>query len=390
MTNLLEKVLSRGNSRKYNELVFSGESYIEKMKILFIDRISERRKLKMKIGIIGAFGFDTLDTGGQPVKTRALYHGLTERYGRQNIEFVETMGWKKKPLKVLKHFFEVANKCDCLIMLPAENGLGVFVTLLMLYKNNRKIYYDVIGGWLPTFIERKKRICKLLQQFNGIWVETAQMQKDLEALGLNNVTIIPNFKDLNILKENEMNYNYEYPLPVCTFSRINKGKGIEDAINAVTAINQKYGKIIYKLDIYGAIGEEYVDEFKKMRSNFPEYISYKGIVPADKSVETVKQYFLLLFPTRFYTEGIPGTLIDAYCAGVPVISALWLNYVGVFENEVTGYGYPFGDVEQFEKQLEYAAVNIEKINMLKKNCLCKAHLFSKDIVINNICNYLEA
>lgn len=38
-----------------------------------------------------------------------------------------------------------------------------------------------------------------------------------------------------------------------------------------------------------------------------------------------------------YTEGIPGTLIDAYCAGVPVVSALWLNYVGVFEDEVTGY-----------------------------------------------------
>ena len=57
---------------------------------------------------------------------------------------------------------------------------------------------------------------------------------------------------------------------------------------------------------------------------------------------------------------------------------------------MTGYGYPFGDVEKFEKQLEYAAMNIEKINMLKKNCLCKAHLFSKDIVINNICNYLEA
>lgn len=87
MTNLLEKVLSRGNSRKHNEF--------KKMQILFRDRISERRKLKMKIGIIGAFGFDTLDTGGQPVKTRALYHGLTERYGRQNIEFVETMGWKK-------------------------------------------------------------------------------------------------------------------------------------------------------------------------------------------------------------------------------------------------------------------------------------------------------
>lgn len=360
-----------------------------KIQILFGDGISERRKLKMKIGVIGAFGFDTLDTGGQPVKTRALYYGLTERYGYEKLEFVETMGWRKKPLKVLKQFLKVANNCERLIMLPAENGLGVFAILLVLYKRNRKIFYDVIGGWLPTYIERKKWIGKLLRQFDGIWVETNQMKKDLENQGLTNVVTIPNFKNLDILKENEIHYNREYPLPVCTFSRINKGKGIEDAITVVTMINQKYGKVIYKLDIYGAIGEEYVDEFTKIRNSFPEYISYKGIVPADRSVETVKKYFLLLFPTRFYTEGIPGTLIDAYCAGVPVVSALWLNYVGVFEDEVTGYGYSFGDMEEFEKKLECAALNVEKTNLLKKNCLCKAHSFSKDTVITNICNYLE-
>ena len=220
-------------------------------------------------------------------------------------------------------------------------------------------------------------------------MKNKKLKKDLENQGLTNVVTIPNFKNLDILKENEIHYNREYPLPVCTFSRINKGKGIEDAITVVTMINQKYGKVIYKLDIYGAIGEEYVDEFTKIRNSFPEYISYKGIVPADRSVETVKKYFLLLFPTRFYTEGIPGTLIDAYCAGVPVVSALWLNYVGVFEDEVTGYGYSFGDMEEFEKKLECAALNVEKTNQLKKNCLCKAHSFSKDTVITNICNYLE-
>lgn len=344
----------------------------------------------MKIGIIGAFGFDAMDTGGQPVKTRALYKGLTERYGHEKLEFVETMGWRKKPLKVFKRFLKVVNSCDCLIMLPAENGLSVFSILLVLYKKNRKIFYDVIGGWLPTYIGRKRWLCKLLQQFNGIWVETDQMKRDLENQGLTNITIIPNFKNLDILKENEIYYNYEYPLPVCTFSRINKGKGIEDAIATVSMINQKYGKTIYKLDIYGAIGGEYADEFTKIRNNFPEYISYKGIVQPEMSVEIVKKYFLLLFPTRFYTEGIPGTLIDAYCAGVPVISALWLNYVGVFEDEVTGYGYPFGDIEQFEKKMEYAAMNIEKVNLLKKNCLHKAYSFSKDAVMNTICNYLEA
>ena len=46
-------------------------------------------------------------------------------------------------------------------------------------------------------------------------------------------------------------------------------------------------------------------------------------------------------------------------------------------------------MEEFEKKLECAALNVEKTNLLKKNCLCKAHSFSKDTVITNICNYLE-
>ena len=36
---------------------------------------------------------------------------------------------------------------------------------------------------------------------------------------------------------------------------------------------------------------------------------------SEKTVKTLENYYLLLFPTKFRTEGIPGTIIDALSAG---------------------------------------------------------------------------
>lgn len=96
-----------------------------------------------------------------------------------------------------------------------------------------------------------------------------------------------------------------------------KEKGIEDIIHAVEDINEKYGSKKFALDIYGQIDEGYRDSFESMIKKFPDYIRYCGTVPFDKSTEALKNYFALVFPTRFYTEGIPGTIIDAYASRCP-------------------------------------------------------------------------
>lgn len=53
-----------------------------------------------------------------------------------------------------------------------------------------------------------------------------------------------------------------------------------------------------------------------MKKKFPPYIKYCGTVSFDKTTEVLKEYFALVFPTRFYTEGIPGTIIDAFASGL--------------------------------------------------------------------------
>ena len=45
-----------------------------------------------------------------------------------------------------------------------------------------------------------------------------------------------------------------------------------------------------------------------------------------------------IFPTRFTTEGIPGSIIDSYYAGVPVLASKWNSFDDVIEDGKTGVG----------------------------------------------------
>ncbi len=199
---------------------------------------------------------------------------------------------------------------------------------------------------------------------------------------------MPNCKELTPLSIYELVYKSDTPYKLCTFSRVMKEKGIEDAIEAVKAVNRKLGKTVYTLDIYGQVDVEEIDWFDTLKNSFPEYVTYGGVVQFDKSVEVLKNYFALLFPTHFYTEGIPGTIIDAYAAGIPVISARWQSFYDIVDDRVTGIGYEFNCIEEFEQILFDLEKCVDGFNKLKINCLEKSKHFLPNDTIKIICEKL--
>lgn len=333
----------------------------------------------------GCFAFSTDDNGGQPVKTRELYWNLSKSYGEDCVQYVETKGWKKHPVKLFCGFWRKLRRKQSVIMLPAHNGLLVFSWLLILSKIllRTKIYYSVIGGWLIERMNQRPFLKRLLKHFDGIWVETESMYKGLSELGFNNVTIVPNFKSIPILRVDDVKKDFVKPYPLCIFSRIVFEKGVEDAINAVSNINSKCG-LTFTLDLYGPIDSNYAERFEMLRKNFPTSIRYLGNVPPETSVETIKNYYALLFPTHFFTEGIPGTIIDAYAAGVPVIAPLWQNHKNVFFEGVTGWGYEFGKYSELETMLEKANDEPETLIAMRYNCIKVAEKFSPATVMKQI------
>ncbi len=58
----------------------------------------------------------------------------------------------------------------------------------------------------------------------------------------------------------------------------------------------------------------------------------------------------MLFPTKFKTEGIPGTIIDAYASGLTVVSSIWDNYNEIIDDGITGIGYEIDNYNDFKKK----------------------------------------
>lgn len=344
------------------------------------------------LSIIGHIGENSDQMSGQIIKTKTVLKALREKYGEDYIKTFDTKGGIKTLFRAKSMVDNAFLDSKNIIMLPAQNALRIFAPLIALKKKHMplvKTHYIVIGGWLPKFIEHRSYLKRALKSFDCIYVETTTMKKALEEHNLLNVEVMPNCKELNIISEDELFYTPSLPLRLCTFSRVMKNKGIEDAVNAVNEINKALKKTVYTLDIYGQVepGEE--EWFNNLKSTFTPNIKHLGEAPFSESVNIIKNYYALLFPTRFYTEGIPGTIIDAFAAGVPVISAKWESFADLIDENVTGYGYEFGDYEGFLAILKSLAQSPERIFALKKNCIIKAKSYLPCVALEPLTGKLD-
>ena len=335
------------------------------------------KKDKYKITIVGHFGLGRDLVNGQTIKTKTIYKELSNIYGQDQIKILDTSGGFKSIFSLYFRLRKAFKQSTNIIILPAHNGVKFFVPLCSRFNRifHKVVHYIVIGGWLPSLLNKKRKLLKHLLGFDGIYVETNTLVMKLKALELSNVFLLKNFKTINILPNEGLCFQKDMPYHLCTFSRVMKEKGIEEIVNVVININSHFGKTVYTLDIFGPVDEQQRDWFNELSHRFTKDIIYKGIVPSDKSVDIIKNYYLLIFPTKFYTEGIPGTIIDSYCAGVPVVASMWESSLDVIEDGKTGFLYEFGkDMALFECLIRLLDSNV--VNSIKSNCLAKAKEFS--------------
>ena len=335
------------------------------------------KKRIRKIGIIGHFGANQNILDGQTIKTKILYEEL-KKATNWNIQKVDTYYKKKNPIKLIIDTFKCLFVTKDIIVLLSGNGMRMYFPILSLFAKvfHKNIYHDVIGGNLDNYVSKYPRFKKYLNSFRVNWVETAGMKKKLELQGIQNCEVMPNFKRLKTVK----NYNTEFcePYCFCIFSRVMKEKGIEDAIKAIEKINFDEGRTICKLDIYGRIDEGYAERFKKILQKSTDAICYKGMVSYDKSVEAIKNYYALLFPTYWDGEGFPGTIVDAFSAGLPVIATDWNCNGEIVENKKNGILYPSNGIKNLEEAIRWLINNKDKMQELKQNCVNSAKNYQPD------------
>ena len=344
-----------------------------------------------KVSVIGHFALGHDYLNGQTIKTKIVTGELERVLGSNQVAIVDTHGGLKTLLKAPLHVFGTLKNSKNVIILPAKNGLRVYGPLLVVCRRlsrGRKLHYVVIGGWLPQFLETRKWLASLLKRFDCIYVETRTMKSALEQQGFSNVYVIPNCKDLTVLPENQLVSCVAEPYRLCTFSRVMREKGIGEAVEAVKTVNEALGRQVFSLDIYGQVEPVQTEWFSDLQKAFPASVRYCGMAPFDKSVDVLKEYFALLFPTFYEGEGFAGTLIDAFSAGVPVIASDW-KYNPEIVNDRVGYVYPTGNREAFADILTQIAGNPGMILDKKNNCLKEAQKYRIDQALRVLIDQIE-
>lgn len=320
-----------------------------------------------KIGIIGHFGGKENILDGQTIKTKILHEELSKATDWKIIK-VDTYYKKKNPVKLLIDTFKCLFSTKNIIVLLSGNGMKFYFPILSFFaqKFHTNIYHDVIGGNLDLYVSKYPKFKKYLNSFQINWVETAGMKRKLEEQGIENCEVMPNFKRLSTANIDISKQKFSEPYRFCIFSRVMKEKGIEDAIDAIEGINEEAGKEICSLDIYGRIDDGYVERFEKVLKQVTNAIQYKGMVPYDKSVDAIKDYYALLFPTYWKGEGFPGTIVDAFSAGLPVIATNWNCNGEIVSDRVNGILYPNEEIKNLKEGIAYLINNTSNVGQMKK------------------------
>ncbi|MFW5982906.1 MAG: glycosyltransferase family 4 protein [bacterium] len=318
-------------------------------------------------GVIGNFGFHTGQIDGQTIKTRVFYEMISE-ITEHEVNYVDTSTIKSKPLYVLRLIFQLFKQHEIIFILPADRGLKYLLPIynFLAKRRNSGIYYIVIGGWLYDIASQSNRIKKGLFKLKGIYVQTDQMYNDLISLGLKNVHILPNFRKFcHDIPEN----SNEYQLPFkCLFlSRVIKEKGIEIAIDTIKRLREQGLDVI--MDVYGPIKKEYKKKLFNLVSR-EDQITFKGLIKPDshKFYKVVANYHIVLFPTFYKGEGMPGTIIDGFISGVPTIASDWKYNRLVLDHQKNGIILKNNTPKELAKEINMLYNNRDELKKLKEGC----------------------
>lgn len=327
-----------------------------------------------KLLVLGYFGYQTNQLDGQTVKTRDVYRLAKEQLEEYTVDFFDTQDFQKSKTHVLKMFGKVV-RCNVLLYLPAQNNLKLLFPIIFVlsFLFRVKIHYFVVGGWLNEFLNTLPLHRFMLRCVSGIHVETKRLKNDLEeSYGFKNVDIFPNFRFFKYSPRPLESVK----LKIVFMARIMMQKGLDWIFDLAEYIDAKGMHEKYSITFYGQLAEEdksYFEEHVK-RYDFVEY--HGGLQPVEIH-ETLSKYDVMILPTHFFTEGLPGSVVDAYISGIPVIVTEWKHSHEFVDDGRSGYIVPFEDGKQ---QMIDKVVMLEKdrsiLANLKKNALAKREEFA--------------
>ena len=338
--------------------------------------------------VLGYFGYHTNQLDGQTVKTRDLYQLLKDKLCENEVDYFDTQNFQYKKSSVFVLLKKLIG-CKYLFYLPAHNNLKYIFPIVFIISKicGFKILYFVIGGWLVEYLETKPMHRWMLKQIYGIFPETQLMCDTLyRKYKLSNTELFPNFRFVSFVPTE---YHENGKLRIVFVARINKMKGLDTIFLLADYIRDKYkgGNIL--VDFYGPIYKPDKEYFYNKLKEY-DFISYKGELQPASINGIVSTYDVMLLPTHYYTEGLPGSVLDAYMSGIPIIVSKWKHAEEFVEDKKTGFIIPFENgIEELKSIINSLYENPMMLSEMKKNAYKASSKYTSDSAWNIVKKYIS-
>ena len=271
--------------------------------------------------------------------------------------------------------------------------LGVGHTKFLLLLTNVMYYFRpkamsrsivfAMGGNLADLVEENPVIIKRLQRYQCIYVEPVGMMNRLQNMGLKNLSLLPNCRARPATKVQE-SLNDNKSIRCVFFSRISSDKGMDIVLDAAKRLPD------VEFHLYGEIDSDYHDVFTRELDQLGN-ATYHGVFKGkDAEVyDELSKYDVMLLPTRWKFEGIPGVLVEAKIAGIPsIVSDICYN-AEIVEDGISGIVLKENTAICLTEAIRHLDQNRSELAKLKFGAKKSAERYYIDNYLEDILKKLE-
>ena len=357
-----------------------------------------------KILLIGNSGLKHHGQDGQTVKVRLyLKKMLDEGF---DVSFVDLEGFLKHIFSILSKIRKGIKECDRIVLLSANRGCKYLIPYIN--RHNRKyqkpfvlpligisVLHNDIGSLgiedknsfmvdsKYSLVKNNEKISRQLRKINYVLPETDLLTKVFkEYYSLENVFTLNNFRESKATQK-QVNNNI---LRLIFLSRVIEVKGIFDIMEVVSEINRDSIKV--ELDIYGnkSFNEEEESKFNQHIQN--NGIKYLGLLDNSKAVNTISNYDLFAFPTRYMGEGTPGAIVESLLAGTPVLTSNFPQAKYLLNDGKDSLFFKMFDKEDLKNKLLYIINNRSVLDSMSKEAFESGKKYTYEHERNNFLKYV--
>lgn len=331
---------------------------------------------------VGRLSFNDSPCAGEVKKNQLLFARLSKFSDIKVIplDTIRCKGRVAMAIMLLRICFSSRFGKRKIILSTYDGSAYIYLRFLTRLHLQKSIIYWVIGGGLGKKVKTDEYSKRYFEKLHMIIVEDIDMETLLNECGLTNVMTLTNFKPIYKLPNKIIMGKTNY---FVFLSRITPLKGCDIIISAVKMLNRK--GVDFQVDFWGPIEDGY---------NFTEYIeevpniSYKGIMSltSQDDYTELSQYDIMLFPTFYPNEGFPGSIIDGFMVGLPIVATNWRYNRHIIDDSVNGWLLPIQDSGALANIMQDIIEGKYDIQSMSLNCQEKvgnydvAHVVSQELL----------